>query len=366
MKIPSSLSQLSHTKVMSSLLKSGKSADATHAAQRARSGVGLDIGNTSLTISQLSINQDKIVLEKAVHESLKQDIPVAAQIKNLFAASGITEKKVCISMKGHGVILRFISFPKMAKEEFESAIQYEAEKYIPFSMAEVILDFHIVNQSNPTSKSMDVILVAARKQEVLKLVSTAQTAELIPTAVDVDAIAFANAFIETIHDSKEKTLALIDFGSRNTNISILEKGVLRFSRDISLGGADITTFLSKKLGINEIDAYQIQTKKKLDDPTHEQTLKASFAPMIQEIKLSLNYFQSQRQESETPSAIFVSGGVSQIELLRNILEQETGIKAVQWSPMDRIEAGANLDKEKLALLQPYLPVSIGLALRGQA
>jgi len=349
-------------------LNASKAASASRQSNQIHSAIGLDIGNTSLTIVQLSMAQNKIVLEKAEHESLKPDIPLSAQIKNLFLTAGIAEKKVCISMKGHGVILRFISFPKMPREEFESAIQYEAEKYIPFSMSEVVLDFHIVDsakQATAPTKNMDVILVAARKQEVMKLISTIQGAELQPTAVDVDAIAFANAFVQTTQETKEKTSVLIDFGSRNTNINVLERGVLRFSRDISLGGADITAFLIKKLGLNEIDAYKVQTKKAWDDPAQEQALKASFSAMIQEIKLSLNYFQSQHQDIEAPSSIYVSGGVSQIDLLRSTLEQEAGIKVFQWNPLDKIQPSVNMDREKLKILQPFLPVAIGLALRGE-
>ncbi len=364
MKIPQALSSQ-----LSRLSPLAKKQDSPRQSQQNRSGIGLDIGNTSLTLVQLSMSQNKIILQKAEHESLKADIPIPAQIKNLFLAAGITEKKVCISMKGHGVILRFISFPRMAKEEFESAIQYEAEKYIPFSMSEVILDFHIVNSggsSGASGKSMDVILVAARKQEVMKSVTAVQAAELQPTAVDVDAIAFANAFVETTPDAKSKSLVLIDFGSRNTNINILDHGSLRFSRDISLGGSDITASLAKKLGLNELDAYQIQTKKNWEDPAQEQALKASFGPIIQEIKLSLNYFQSQHQDVESPSAVFVSGGVSQIDLLTNTLEQETGLKVSQWNPLDTIQVGSDADNAKLKVLQPYLSVAIGLALRGGA
>ena len=171
--------------------------------------VGLDIGRAYINLIQIQKTEGGVVLEKFVHQQILPNVPLSAQIKNLFQEAQITQKRVRVSLKGQGVILRFISFPKMTPEEFQSSIQYEAEKYLPFAMAEVIFDFYIadkIKSAGDPGRMMEVILVAARKQEIFKLIKTLQDAELQPESVDVDAVAFTNAFVAAEKEAKDKVL----------------------------------------------------------------------------------------------------------------------------------------------------------------
>ena len=150
--------------------------------------IGLDIGRAHINAIQLQKASGSIIIDKYAHQQIIPNAPPSQQIAQLFTSAQMLQKNIRISMKGQGVILRFISFPKMTREEFESAIQYEAEKYLPFAMSEVVLDFHICEspQGQTPQKNMDVILVAARRQEVLKLVKTFQEINLQVEAIDVD------------------------------------------------------------------------------------------------------------------------------------------------------------------------------------
>ena len=327
--------------------------------------VGLDIGRVHINVVQILRTQDSVILEKYAHHRIVPETPVSAQLKSLFQSAQFSGKNVRVSIKGQGVILRFVSFPRMARDEFESSIQYEAEKYLPFAMSEVLLDFHIVEPSKTKSdsKTMDVILVAARRQEILKLVKLIQDANLQPDSIDVDAIAFVNAFLFAKRDAAEQVCVLIDFGAKDVNINILDHGILRFSRDITFGGYDITQFLKRKLQIGDPEAMSIQFSADPGNSAHEEALRQSFASLIQELKLSINYFFGQHQDTEKPASIFVSGGLANMDILRRSIEQEAGIPVSLWSPTESFAIGPEVKKGELESFQPYLPVSIGLALR---
>ncbi len=333
---------------------------------RNKVSIGLDIGRAHMNVVQILRTTESAILEKYTHHQVVPNTPIPSQLKNLFQAAQVNEKNVRVSIKGQGVILRFISFPRMAREEFESAIQYEAEKYLPFAMSEVVLDFHIVDapkSKTDSLKTMDVILVAARRQEVLKLVKNLQEANLQPDSIDVDAIAFTNAFLFAKKDAMEKVYVLIDFGAKDVNINIMDHGTLRFSRDITFGGYDITQFLKRKLQIEDQQAIAIQTAPDKNNLAHAEALTQSCASLIQEIKLSLNYYYGQHADIDRPTCIFVSGGLAKMDILRAAIERETGISVSQWNPLEPFSIGPEIKKSELEGFQSYLPVCLGLALR---
>lgn len=342
-----------------------KSENVEKPSHRHKVSIGLDIGRAHINVVQILKMSDSAILEKYAHHQIIPNTPISTQLKHLFQTAQINEKTVRVSIKGQGVILRFISFPKMSREEFESAIQYEAEKYLPFAMSEVVLDFYIVPpvKGKEAQKTMDVILVAARRQEIAKLVKTIQEANLQPDSIDVDAIAFTNAFLFSRKDAAESVCVLIDFGAKDVNIDIMDYGSLRFSRDITFGGYDITQFLKRKLQINDQEAIAIQTAPDTNNSPHVEALIQSFAVLIQEIKLSMNYFYGQHPDVQKPSAIFVSGGLARLDILRKTIETETGIPVMQWNPLESFTIGPEIKKGELEGFQSYLPVCLGLALR---
>lgn len=367
-KLPSFSEVQSRTKKtwshLSSLASHLQKKDSTEAVKQAI--VGLDIGRAYLNIAQILKNDNSFLLQKYAHHQILPNIPLPAQLKNMFQESQITEKKVRVSLKGQGVILRFIPFPRMTRAEFESAIQYEAEKYLPFAISEVVLDFHIIEDSKNNSnagKTMDVILVAARKQEVLKLIKTVQEAELEVESIDVDAIAFTNTFAFAKQEAKEKVFALIDFGAKDVNLNIMDRGTLRFSRDITFGGYDITQFLKRRLQIDDQKAVSIQGGAMLDKPEYAAALRESFSALIQEIKLSINYFYAQHAEVDALAGIYVSGGLAKVELLKQTISQEVKLPVLEWDPIESFQIAPEIDKKELEKHKLYLPVCIGVALK---
>lgn len=329
--------------------------------------VGLDIGRAYLTAIQVSQAGDRYTLERWAHQPTEQNTPLSSQIKKLFSEAQITEKKVRVSVKGQGVILRFIPFPRMARDEFQSSIQYEAEKYLPFAISEVVLDFHILEtpkaKGGESSKMMDVLLVAARKQEIMRLIKILQEADLRLELVDVDAIAFSNAFVFSVKEAADKVSVLIDFGARDANINIMDRGQLRFSRDLTFGGYDITQHLKRKLQIDDAAAVAIQTEPEKAKADQLQCLEQSLESLIHEIKTSLSFYYGQHADAEHAASIYVSGGLAKMDLLRKTIQHEMNMPVLLWNPLAPLALAETIKKESANEQAAYLPVSMGLALR---
>ena len=54
--------------------------------------------------------------------------------------------------------------PKMTEEDLKNSLQFEAEKYIPFNVNEVIIDASILGQLPEEENQVRVLLAAAKKR----------------------------------------------------------------------------------------------------------------------------------------------------------------------------------------------------------
>ena len=328
--------------------------------------IGLSIGRANIVVCELSSQAEKLALEHCLFKEIAKDKPLAAQVKELLQGMKFQTAKVNVSLKGQGVVVRFLSFPRMSRAEFASSIQYEAEKYLPFNLADVILDYHIINEAIPGSpegaNTMQVILVAARKTEIDKMLNLAREVGFKLNAIDVDIFAYTNAFQRANPDAKAHLVAVCDLGAVDTTLGILNKGVLVFSRDIAFGGNDLTEMIKRKLNVSLEEASKIQRQGQFTQADQMSAIEEGLDRLFQEVRSSFNYYYNQHENATPIEKIYISGGLSQMSLLPSLLEKRIEVPIEKWDPLSQItirETASSNVKEILS----YLPVGIGLALR---
>src|SRR5688572_22305843 len=126
----------------------------------------------------------------------------------------------------------------MTESELSESIYWEAEQYIPFDIQDVNLDYQILDPgTGPESRgSMDVLLVAAKKEKIGDYTSVIAQAGRTPIIVDVDAFALQNAFEINYGLDPGQVVVLMNAGASAININILQGDQSVFTRDISMGG----------------------------------------------------------------------------------------------------------------------------------
>ena len=84
----------------------------------------------------------------------------------------------------------------MTEAELAESIYWEAEQYIPFDIQDVNLDYQILDAgTGPDAKgTMEVLLVAAKKDKIADYTGVIAQAGRTPVVVDVDAFALQNAY----------------------------------------------------------------------------------------------------------------------------------------------------------------------------
>lgn len=341
-----------------------------------RDVIGLDIGCSSIKLVELKGDKNGFKLqnlaisplppEAIVDGALMDSVTIIDAIKDVVNASRTKTKDVVTSVSGHSVIVKKISLPFMTEAELEESIQWEAERYIPFDINDVNIDFQIFGSTPENPEVMDVILVAAKKDIINDYVSVIMEAGLNPVIIDTDSFALENMMAINYEIDQEETIAIVNVGASITNMNIIKNNLSAFTRDIFKGGNQITEEIQRQLHVDHDEAEKIKVGAKVDltsQPIIQNVLKTASESLAIEIGNSLDFFQS-TTTYEKIAKIYLSGGGSKIKDFDMILQQQIGIPVEVVNPFKKIEySGKNVDMEYLREIGPIMAVGVGLASR---
>ncbi len=326
-----------------------------------------DFGRTKIALLEIDLaeNQVKILRSSKFARPVEKD-KIPEVLSQALSAGGFGPKKVRISLKGQGVVVRFIQFPKMKPEELRSALTFEAEKYIPFKSDEVVIDFAVLEDSvtGPQGVMMNLLLVAVKKDEIYPLIQTFQAAGLETELIDIDALAFLNA-VEFFYPDlmRSSTSGILDIGSEISTLCIVREGKPRFIRDISYGAMDILKRLKRKLGLTDESALKILEGDKAAGVDALSVFKEGLDNLIADLRVSLDYYMDQGQTSEPIKTIFLGGGGSCHPIVSETLTHDLGVTVQTMDILGKIQRDPAVDEKFLKVNQGILPIALGLCLR---
>jgi len=344
--------------------------------KRTRPLVGLDIGSSSLKAVELIKSKKSYQLSGFAYEPLSPDAVVdgaimdspgiAETIKTTFSAAKFKAQGVATGVSGHSVIVKRVVIPAATPDEVEASIQFDAEQYIPFDIAEVNLDYQIVGPSATADDAgMEVVLVAAKKDKIQNHTSVITRAGRSPEVVDIDAFALQNAFEANYTVRSNAPVALLNIGASLMNINITKGGMPLFIRDVSVGGNQYTDILQKELQLNFQEAEDLKLGRTGGSETEmvQPLLESITEMLIVEVQKTFDFFR-ETYPSERITQILISGGTSRMFGLAEKIQQTFGYPTQIFDPFKSIDIGPKIDVQKVTSLGPALTVAVGLALRG--
>ncbi len=155
---------------------------------------------------------------------------------------------MAIGVYGQSVIVRKITVPMMTTDELDEQIHWEAEQHIPFDIKVMSIDYEVLRR-RPEAGQMDLLLVAAKKDEINDYASILREAKLRPVVVDINAFTIQNIFEHQHGLPQDGTIALLNVGAAVSSLNIVSKGVSAFTREITNAGNAITEEIQKQCGV---------------------------------------------------------------------------------------------------------------------
>lgn len=337
-----------------------------------KSLVGLDIGSSEVKAIELSEVGDQLRITGFGQAPIESPDAIQDTIADVLRGAGIKAKRVATAVSGKSVIVRYVNMVQMEDTELRSALRYEADKYIPFQLDEVVLDCTRLADFGETTtpegnKEMKVLLVAVKQTLIDEHLRVLQGLGLIPTVIDVDTFALGNAFeLNLMHsprvEDEEKVIALVDIGSIKTNINIIKNNTSYFSREVYIAGNDFTESIGRGLGIDPDEAEQLKTNPQDRVEVVEESILPTLDDLGNEIHLSFDYYENQydREVDE----VFISGGSCQTPGLQATFERVFDRRIYFWDPTENLDVRADtVDVESMKDSSSKLAVAVGLASR---
>jgi type IV pilus assembly protein PilM len=342
--------------------------------------VGLDIGSSAVKAVELKAVGKKFKVSAFASEPIPPDsivdgaiidgTAVAEAIKRIFANKAFKTKDVAASLSGNAVIVKKINLPVMTPSELAESIYWEAEQYIPFDIQDVNLDYQIIDPgTGPDSKgTMDVLLVAAKKEKIADYTGVISQAGRVPVVVDVDAFALQNAYEANYGLDAQAVVVLLNAGASAININILSGEQSLFTRDISLGGNAYTEAVQKELDLPFESAEQLKKGIPVGGMSFEHVqpvLHAMTDNVLLEVQKTFDFFKA-TAASDRIDKIVLSGGASKVDGFAEALAERFGAPVEPFDPFRAIA----FEPKKLGVadadvegLMPTAAVAVGLALR---
>ncbi|MGZ5959151.1 MAG: type IV pilus assembly protein PilM [Myxococcaceae bacterium] len=345
---------------------------------KSKLSVGLDIGSSGVKLVHLRERKGGFALqafgsaplppEAIVDGALMNSAAIVQAVQELVAAQKVRVKDVAIGVRGHSVIIKKISLPRMTQEELDESIQWEAEQYIPFDVKDVNIDTQILTREGDAAGQMDVLLVAAKKDMINDYTSVCTEAGLTAAVVDVDAFAVQNAFEANYEQPAGQPVVLINVGAAVSNINIVLDGNATFTRDITLGGNAFTEEIQKQLNISydEAEALKVGGQGESDAVVPqevERVIQGVADQMGGEIQRSLDFYAS-TSPAGSIGRVYLSGGTARIPALFKVIEARAGVPVEVLNPFKNIEIdNRKFDPAVILAAAPSAAVAVGLALR---
>ncbi len=339
---------------------------------------GLDLSGTSVKVVELKQGPSKPQLlayggMTLPAGSMQSDSSVDRQnvanaVKQVVKKAKIQSTQAVMALPGASVFTSIIKMPNMPKNELADSIKWQAKQYVPTSLDEVILDWHII--SEPTKKEaeadakseIEVMLIAAPISLVNKYVGLCHDAGFKPLALEIEPLALARSVVGV----KDDPVIVLDMGQASTEISIVQQGVVRLNRNTTAGGGALTRAISQSLGIDANRAEQFKRDFGLDPNKLEGQIPNAVKPVLDtlntEIRRSLDFYRDQPGTNADINLMVAVGGTARMPEFLPMLSSTFGVEAKIGDPWANVNYSQSL-KDQLQEIAPSFSVTVGLAMR---
>jgi type IV pilus assembly protein PilM len=335
--------------------------------------IGLDVGSSAIKVVALQQNRSGYQVESAgvgplpggtiVEGVIAKPEGVVNSINRIFDSEKIKESQVAASVSGHAVIVKKIVLPISNPEEVAESIQWEAEQYIPFDIADVYLDYHLLGPTDDGTGT-NVILVAGKRETIDSQSDVIAISGRQPMVMDIDAFALHNAYEVNYAPDPDSVVALLNIGASIMNVNIAAGDNFIFTRDIGMGGNYYTEYVQRDLGVSYEEAEQYKKGEAPEELklTVNSVLQSVSEILALEVQKTFDYFRT-TSEFEEMQSIYICGGASRTEGLREYLQETFQVPVEYLNPFQAMTGSGSRLPDSVRDNGSEFTVAVGLALR---
>lgn len=337
--------------------------------------LGVDFGTSSIKVVQLAFEDNKFVLEtygEIKAEQLPDNSPtptislqeeeLAEMIKQVISATKAKPENVNLSVPIFSSFVTMLELPVMNSQELQQAVPFQARKYVPVPLEEVVLDWNIAGQvkSANGNEMLNILLVAIPNELVQRHVRIAKMAGMPVASLEMETFALSRA---VVNKDDPAVVCLVDIGAHSTDIAITEKGVVQLAHNIDIAGMFLTQNLARSMNVPasraEILKQSLSNKQFENAANLQEILVPFFDLIVNEVTRTIDEFSSVTGKKVT--RLVLSGGASLQNTLVPYFSQKFPFEVVLANPFRDVSFPEALSNT-IKIIGPSYAIATGLAM----
>ena len=345
--------------------------------------MGVDIGTSSIKVVELEKRTGRFELTnygifelKDTNEIKKTDawqsilkLPdqeISLGIIELIKKAKLESTDVVASIPSFSTFATVIDMPYISNEDLARALPFEAKKYVPIPLDEVVLDWSIVGvidgqQSEDSAKTstVEVFLAAVPKDETTRYQNIIKNSGLKLRAIELE----NSALIRALLGNDQSPTVIVNIGGRSTSIIIVNRGYERVSHNYEIGGFEITKAISQSLSVSLEKAEELKRKfglKKTEDNIINESMVSLIDMMVFETQKTIANYEEVKKEKILN--ILLIGGLTNMPGFVEYFQEKLQRGVILGNPFSRLIYPPEL-KSITPELSSVFSVAIGLAMR---
>jgi type IV pilus assembly protein PilM len=322
---------------------------------RSTTFVGLTIEPGRIAAAHVSVNgsiviQDggRLELEPGVVRDGEVADPtaLAEALRTLWREHKGLDSKVRIGVANARIVVRTMLLPPIADaKQLATAVRFQAADEIPMPLEEAVLDFQSVGLvDTPDGARQRIVLVAARRQMIMDVLTAARDAGLKPAGIDLSAFGMVRALQQP--GGGDGLELFVSVGGL-TNLAISDDGVCSFTRVAGSGLESLAVELAERRALTLEHArmwlHHVGLTDELDTIDGDEQIVADARSVLVagarriagEVRGSLDFHQGQANGDGAVKRVVLTGPAVAVSGFAAVLEAELGLEV-----QERVLAGA--------------------------
>ena len=347
---------------------------------KSKSKLGIDIGTSSIKIVELSQESGRWKLENYGWYELKSqggqtdaaktimdlsDEEIIRAVKDILASGKFKARDAVAAISSSSTFATVITLPYTSEEDLAKTIPFEARKYVPVPLDQVVLDWSIVGVADKNAPApvagttVEVFLAAVPKDETARYQRIAKGAGVNLVALELE----NSSLVRGLMGNDLSPTAILNVGGRSTSIVIIAKGYERLSHNYEIGGYEMTKAVAKALNISPVEAEALKRKYGVIDSPENKARPAMVAlvdMMIFETRTTIGTYEQSR--GQRISRVVVVGGLANMPGLAQYIKQRIDRDVLVGNVFARLVYPQELTPI-LQSLSNTLAIAVGAAMR---
>lgn len=349
--------------------------------------LGIDFGSSTIKLVELRKRQERASLvtygELALgpyggvevgRASRVVEAKAKEAIEDLLRESSAKSRQAFVGIPARSSFITVVEMPLMSEKELADAIKFEARRYIPVPISEVVVDWWIIPDTfdlnsgsdedeglGKKKKTMSVLLVAIHNETIEKYKSFMSSAGIKISGFEIEIFSASRALL----GNDLSPILLLDIGASAVKMTVVDYGIVRMVYVHDRGSQAITDALAGSLGVDFARAEEMKRTIGLSSKPEHQEMKSVMEPIIdgflsETSRLMIDY---RRKSGRSVSRVILYGGGGALKGLPEKVAERLGLEVAQGQPFGRVEYPF-LVQTAVQEVGPVFASAIGLGLRG--